>query len=53
MQLLIPGGSKSATDLDVDFYTFQMLLRNAMDQKYVQDPSEEVPPGVLTGVPLK
>jgi len=49
-QLLIPGGSKSATDLDVDFYTFQKLLRNAIDQKYVQDPSEEVPPGVLTGV---
>ena len=53
MQLLVPGGSKSATNLDVNFYTFQKLLRNTMDQKYVQNPWEEVPPDVLTGVPLK
>jgi len=53
MQLLIPGGSKSATDLDVDFGLFQKLLRNAIGQKYVQDPSEETPPTVLTGVPTK
>ncbi|MHC1726667.1 MAG: histidine-type phosphatase [Syntrophobacteraceae bacterium] len=52
-QLLIPGGSKSATNLDVDFDLFQKLLRNAIDQKCVEDPSEEVPPGVLHGVPLK
>lgn len=52
-QLLIPGGSKSPTDLDVDFGVFQRLMRNAIDPKYVQDPSEEVPPGVLTGVPTK
>jgi 4-phytase/acid phosphatase len=49
-QLLIPGGSKSATNLDVDFHTFQKLLRNAIGPKCVQDPSEEVPPGILTGV---
>jgi 4-phytase/acid phosphatase len=53
MQLLIPGGSKPPTDLDVNFFTFQRLLRKAIDQKYVQDPWEEDPPGVLTGVPLR
>ena len=45
-QLLVPGGSKSATDLDVDFGVFQRLVRKAIDQKYVEDPSTEVPPGV-------
>lgn len=53
MQLLIPGGSKSATDLDVDFFTFQTLMRKAIKPAYVQDPWEEDPPGVLRGVPLK
>ncbi len=53
IQLLIPGGSKSATNLDVDFVTFQKLLRSAIEQKYVEDPSKEVPPGVLTGVPTE
>ena len=52
MQLEIPGGSNSATDLDVKWTTFKKLLSKAIDQKYVQDPSEEVPPGVLTDVPL-
>ncbi len=52
-QLLIPGGSKSATDLDVDFFSFQKLMRKAIGERYVQDPAEEVPPTVLTGVPLK
>ena len=50
IQLLIPGGSKSATDLDVDFGVFQKLMKNAIGQKYVENPSEEVLPGVLTGV---
>jgi 4-phytase / acid phosphatase len=53
MQLLIPGGSKSATDLDVKFATFQKLLKKAIKPAYVQDPSEELPPGVLNDVPLK
>jgi 4-phytase / acid phosphatase len=52
-QLLIPGGRTSGTGLDVKFASFQKLLRSAIDQKYVQDPSIEIPPGVLTGVPLK
>jgi 4-phytase / acid phosphatase len=52
MQLLVPGGSRSATDLDVNFYTFQTLLRRAIGPKYVQDPSVEDPPGVLNNVPL-
>lgn len=50
IQLLIPGGSKSATNLDVDFSVFQKLMRNAIGYEYVEDPSKEVPPGVLTGV---
>ena len=50
MQLLVPGGSNSATNFDVDFGVFKKLLVNAIGQKYVQDPRQEVPPGVLTGV---
>ncbi|MFZ3046041.1 MAG: hypothetical protein WA151_09020 [Desulfatirhabdiaceae bacterium] len=53
MQLLIPGGSKSGTDLDVNFITFQRLLMEAINPEYVQNPSSEVPPGVITGVPLE
>jgi 4-phytase/acid phosphatase len=53
MQLLIPGGRESAANLDVDFSTFQRLLRRAIDPNSVQDPSKEVAPGVLTGVPLQ
>ncbi len=53
MQLLIPGGSKSATDLDVDFDIFQRLVRKAIDTAYVQNPADEVPPGVIKDVPLK
>ncbi|MBI4774513.1 MAG: hypothetical protein HY788_10095 [Deltaproteobacteria bacterium] len=53
MQLLIPGGSTSATNLDVDFNTFQTILTEAMDQNYVQPYEEEVPPGVISGVPLE
>jgi 4-phytase / acid phosphatase len=53
MQLLVPGGSKSATDLDVRFSTFKTLVRKAIGRKYVQDPGKESPPGVLTDVPLQ
>jgi len=49
-QLLVPGGSSSATDLDVDFGVFQKLMTNAIGRQYVENPSKEIPPGVLTGV---
>jgi 4-phytase/acid phosphatase len=52
MQLTIPGGSNSATDLDVKFAIFKKLLSEAIDQKYVQPFGEEIPPGVLDNVPL-
>lgn len=52
MQLSIPGGSNSATDLDVKFATFKKLLNKAIDQKYVQSFSKDNPPGVLNNVPL-
>ena len=50
MQLLIPGGSRSATNLDVQFGVFQKLLSSAIGQRYVEKPWKEDPPGVLTGV---
>ncbi len=53
MQLVIPGARRSGTGLDVDFRSFQRLAKAAIGQEYVQDPAQEVPPGVLTGVPLK
>lgn len=53
MQLLIPGGSVSALDLDVNFNTFQNILMGAIDQKYVQPFCQEDPPGVISGVPLE
>ncbi len=53
VQLLIPGGSKSNENVDVGFGVFQRLLGNAIGNKYVEDPSKEVQPGVLTGVPLQ
>ena len=52
MQLTIPGGSNSATDLDVKFATFKKLLSEAICQKYVQPFWQEAPPGVLDNVPL-
>ena len=52
-QLSIPGGSKSATNLDVDFNIFQKLMKNAIDYDYVEKPWLESPPDVLTGVPLQ
>ncbi len=53
MNLLVPGCSRSATNLDVPFSAFQQVLQNAIGMEYVQDPSKETPPGVLTGVPLE
>ena len=53
MQLTVPGGSKSATNLDVNFFTFQTILKEAMNPEYVQNPSTEIQPGVITDVPLE
>jgi hypothetical protein len=47
MQLLIPGGGNSATNLDVDFNTFSNLMNAAIGLEYVQPFAEEIPPGVL------
>ncbi len=47
MQLLVPGGSNSSTDLDVKFKTFQKLCKGVIDPKYVQNPAKEPQPGVL------
>jgi 4-phytase/acid phosphatase len=47
MQLLIPGGSNSATNLDVNFTTFSNLLNAAIGLEYVQPFDQETPPGVL------
>ena len=47
MQLLIPGGSNSATNLDVNFTTFSNLLSHAIGLEYVQPFDQETPPGVL------
>ena len=52
MQLTIPGGGTSTSDLDVKFAAFERLLSKALNQKYVQPYWKEVPPGVLTDVPL-
>ena len=52
MQLAVPGGSNSATDLDVRFSTFRKLLLEAIDHRYVQPFWQEDPPGVLENVPL-
>jgi 4-phytase / acid phosphatase len=52
VQLEVPGGSNSDTDLDVRFSTFRRLMRNAIERKYVQPFREEVPPGVLDNVTL-
>ncbi len=53
MQISIPGGRKPGTGLDIGFESFQRLVRRAIGKEYVQDPMQEVPPRVLTGVPLK
>lgn len=50
IQLLVPDGSKSDTNLDIDFSVFKRLLTKAIGQEYVEDPRKETPPDVLTGV---
>jgi hypothetical protein len=47
MQLLVPGGSKSTTNLDVSFNTFTNLMNEAIGLEYVQPFDKETPPGVL------
>jgi 4-phytase/acid phosphatase len=47
MQLLVPGGSKSSTDLDVKFSVFQKILKRAIEPKYVQNRYREINPGIL------
>jgi len=51
IQLSIPGGSKPGAPLDVKFEILEKLLKNAIGPRYVQDPTLEVPPGVLASVP--
>jgi 4-phytase/acid phosphatase len=53
VQLLIPGGSEPGAGFDVKFERFQKLLKKAIGPQYVEDPTKEVPPTVLTGVPLQ
>ena len=52
MQLAVPGGSLSTTNLDVKFATFKKLLRTAIDQQSVQPYGKETAPGVLDNVPV-
>jgi len=47
MQLHVPGGGYSATNLDVDFTTFTNLMNAAIGLEYVQPFEQETPPGVL------
>jgi 4-phytase/acid phosphatase len=47
MQLLIPRGSNSAGNLDIDFTTFSNLLNEAIGPEYVQPFEKETPPDVL------
>jgi 4-phytase/acid phosphatase len=47
MQLLIPGCSSPATNLDVSFISFSNLLNTAIGLEYVQSFDKETPPGVL------
>jgi 4-phytase / acid phosphatase len=53
MQLLVPGGSNSATDLDVPWTAWARLMRGLIDQKSVEPYWKDIPPGVLTNVPLE
>jgi 4-phytase/acid phosphatase len=47
MQLLIPGGSKSAKNLDVNFITFRNLMNAAIGLEYVLPFENNNLPGVL------
>ena len=53
MQLLVPGGSSSATDLDVTWNAWTQLMRCLIDKKSVEPYWKDIPPGVLTNVPLE
>ena len=53
MQLLVPGGSRSATDLDVPWAAWARLMRGLIDRKSVEPYWKDIPPAVLTGVPLE
>lgn len=46
------GHEGSAASLDVRFEAFQRFVRKVVDRRCVEDPRTEVPPGVLSGVPL-
>jgi len=52
-QLLVPGGSRPGASLDVRFPVFQKLVMDAVGLEYVQNPYTEVPPTVLSNVPLQ
>jgi hypothetical protein len=48
MQLHVPGGAYSTTNLDVDFTTFSNLMNAALGLEYVKQPfADEIQPGVL------
>jgi hypothetical protein len=47
MQLLVPGGTNSATNLDVCFTSFTNLLSKAIGPEYVQPFEQEIQPGIL------
>ncbi len=47
LQLAVPGGNNSFTNLDVDVNTFAELLTRAIDTNCVQSPSHEILPGVM------
>lgn len=47
MQLHVPGGGYSVTNLDVDFTTFSNLMNAAIGLEYVQPFAEEIQPDVL------
>ena len=44
MQLHVPGGGYSATNLDVDFTTFTNLMNAAIGLEYVQPFADEIQP---------
>lgn len=52
MQLLIPDDSRASRSLDIRFSSFRRLVERAMNPMYVQNPFAEIPPGILTDVPL-
>lgn len=51
-QLLLPEG-KSDANLDIAFDDFEKLMTKAIGQKFVQNPSTEIHPGVLANLPLQ